>query len=130
VLAHPEVREQYDKQWWAFPLEHKQAYWLRASDTQITCTRCGARVTPGSVDGKAEADAFLEQHLKCPLGFGFNVRAEPVDPLFEQEESHEASQPAPAPAGVTSADLRTLRDGVKRLRLAPETARSKPNTNT
>lgn len=92
VLRSEEVRKNYDTQWMLYPWEHPDAYWLRASDVDIVCTRCGAHMTDErnpilDLDEMAEAFVFfVDEHLKCPLGLGFNASASPVDPLFDEEE--------------------------------------------
>lgn len=91
----PTDREHYDHRWQFYPHEHPAAYWLRASGTEILCTRCGGRFAAGrdfdlGEEPAPKAEAFLVKHLACQLGHGVGgpgrasrVTVHPGDPIFE-----------------------------------------------
>jgi hypothetical protein len=105
VLTDPRVRDDYDTTWALYPWEHPAGYWLRASDSQAICTRCGARMWDGTpptdFDQIAlDLETFVDTHLRCPLGYGLGEGAvAPFDPLFEggPDEPNDPGGPGPGP---------------------------------
>jgi hypothetical protein len=70
-----------------YPWAHPSAPWLRSNGEVILCTRCSARSIPPALDEDPAipAQAFADQHLACPLGFGLRAprpSARPLDPIF------------------------------------------------
>ncbi len=82
----PVTRERYDRTWAFFPWEHPSAHWLRSDGEIIVCLRCSSRTAPPALgdDPAVAAQAFVDQHVLCPEGFGLRG-SKPVprrDPLF------------------------------------------------